>query len=302
MAENIKLAAVTEDIQKWVDQIGSGDLILALAGDNKTIGYFANQALNGASAQDIHLFEFSGELKSGLNCDLQDSTATFTDRQIVPTTATEQFSLCKREMWGLYLASKTNFKSGDESVPFEEKIMGAFKKDVNKNVENLLWNGSSALNAKGIVDIVSQEGVTVKAGSTANVYEMVLAGIKALPAASAKETVFYVSNEVFVQLKMDLLARDFRLIDMKPATEIDSDDVIVMPMFGTKIVKVDALAGNQNIIALVPQHVVVGVDQDGSDVNVVFDPITEKTYFKTTVILGVQIAYPSETLIIKAED
>lgn len=297
----MNFASVTTNVAKYIDEVGSNEIILALAGSAPSIKYFANQKLNGASEQDIHLLELNGSFADAKNCVLGDSTATFTDRKIKGAYVKEEIQLCANELAGKYFGYNMSFNAGGEKVPFEEAIMTEFKKSVSENLEDLIWNGSDSLGVDGIKDILANATV-IKAGANATVYDAVLATIKGLNPKSAKQTTLYVAPEVFTQLKMDLLARDFRLIDLNPATNVDGDGEIKMPMFGNVIREVSALTGDHNIYAVVDQHVVYGWDGDSSDVAVVFDPISEKTIFKAKLVAGVQIAYLDETRVTKFED
>lgn len=298
--ENMKFNAVATSVANYIDEVGKNELILALAGSATSIKNFANQKLNGAAEQDLHLMEMSGEFHDAKNCDLTDSTVTFTDRKIKGAYVKEELAICANELAGKYFGYNMSFNASGEKVPFEGAILEEFKKSVGNNLEDLIWNGITINTVKydGIKDIVT---TVVKGGAQSNAYELVLAGIKALNPKSAKQTVFYVSPEMLNEIKLCLLARDFRLIDVNPQTDIDGQDEITMPIFGNKIRAVSALTG-RDIYALVDQHVVYGWDGDSSDVAVVFDSVTEKTIFRAKLVAGVQVAYLSETFVVKAED
>lgn len=296
--KKIKLSTVTTGLIDYVNQVGLGEITSALAGSAKSIADFAQQG--GVNAPtDIHLMTVAGDFADGKNCTLGDSAFTFTDRQIVPAFLKIESVFCNNDIYGKWLAYNSSYDNGNR-LPFEQKMVEAFKDNFGEKLEDYVWKGITlgSKNYKGIVNIVETEGTQVKTGTGTNAYEQVVKLIKAIPAKQFKDTVIYISEPKMIELKEELLKRDFRLIDLDFSNgAIEGENAIKMPVFNTTVRAVTALGNSQKMYALVPAHIVYGYATDGGagDFAVVYDDVNERTIFRGKIAAGVQIAYPSET-------
>lgn len=287
----------------YINQVGSGEIIAKLAGSARTIGYLATQA--GVNAPtDLHLMEVSGAFGDGKTCTLNDNTEfTFTDRQLVPAFVKQESVICGSDFLGKWMSYNAKFTASDNTLPFEAAMLDAFAENVGENLENWIWNGGSigSKNYDGLVDIVEADGTQVKAGSTADTYEMIEALIMALPVKSAAKTEIFVSHATMLELKRDLLKRDFRLIDLGG---FEDKNTIKMPVYDVTVHAVDGLAGNAKAYAIVPEHAVYGYSVEGADVDVkaIYDDRTDQHILRAKLAVAVQIAYPSEVLYAEKVD
>ena len=110
---------------------------------------------------------------------------------------------------------------------------------------------------------------------------------------SDDKTEIFVSHATMLELKRDLLKRDFRLIDLGG---FEDKNTIKMPVYDVTVHAVDGLAGNAKAYALVPEHAVYGYSVEGADVDVkaVYDAVNDKHILRAKLAVSVQIAYPSE--------
>lgn len=296
--EKMNFNMVTTGLKDYVNQVGTGEIISALAGSAKSIADFAQQG--GVNAPtDIHLMTVAGNFADGKNCTLGDSAFTFTDRQIVPAFLKIESVFCNNDIYGKWLAYNSTYDNGNR-LPFEQKMVEAFKDNFGDKLEDFVWNGITlgSKTYKGIVNIVETEGTQVKTGAGANAYEQVVKLIKAIPAKQSKNTVIYISEPKMIELKEELLKRDFRLIDLDFTNgTIEGENAIKMPVFGNIVKAVSALGNSQKMYAVVPEHLVYGYATDGGsgDFAVVYDDVNERTILRGKIAAGVQIAYPSET-------
>lgn len=298
MTENLKLSAVVSGLNDYIDQIGSGEIIKALAGSAPSIAYFAEQA-GVNQVTDIHLMEVSGAFGDGKNCNVADNTDfTFTDRQLDPAIVKQEVVLCKEDLRGKWLAYQDKISASTaDAIPFEQVMLEAFQENVKENLEDWLWNGGTvgSKTYKGFADIVAAEGVD--AGTASSVYDAVVKLVKAVPAKSRKATEIFISEDNMLALKEELLAKDFRLFDLAFSNGTIADEhTIKLPIFGNLVHEVTAL-DDTKAYALVPKHAVYGYSVKGAenDVIAVFDPYTEKTVIRARLAVATQIAYPSET-------
>lgn len=134
---------------------------------------------------------------------------------------------------------------------------------------------------------------------------MIEALVMALPSKSAKKTEIFVSPATMMELKRDLLKRDFRLIDLNFSNGAEADEhTIKLPVYGTLVHEVDGLAGNAKAYALVPEHTVYGYSVEGAhtDVKAVYDEVNDRHILRAKLSVAVQIAYPAETFWASKED
>lgn len=302
MTEEFKFGAVVTGLNDYIDQVGKGDLIKAIAGSAPSIKYFAEQA-GVNQVTDIHLMEVSGAFGDGKNCTLNDNTNfTFTDRQLDPAIVKQEVELCKAELWGKWLAYNDRITaSAMDEVPFEGAMLEAFKENVAENLENWLWNGGTigSKTYDGFAGIIEKDGTDL--GTATSVYDAIVKLIKGVPAKSRKATEIFVDEDTMLALKEELLAKDFRLFDLTFTNGAIADEhTIKMPVFGTLVHEVSGLAGAGKAYALVPAHAVYGysVKGDNADIVSVYDAVSEKTIIRARLVVATQIAYPVETAFI----
>lgn len=299
--EKLQLSAVVTGLNDYIDQIGSGEIIKALAGSAPSIQYFAEQA-GVNQVTDIHLMEVSGAFGDGKNCDVTDNTnITFTDRQLDPAIVKQEIVLCKEELRGKWLAyqDKISASTADE-IPFGQVMMEAFQENVKENLEDWLWNGGTigSKTYNGFANIITTDGTN--AGTATSVYDAVVKLIKAVPAKSRKATEIFLSENAMLALKEELLTKDFRLFDLNFSNgTIANEHTIKMPIYGNLVHEISSL-DDTKAYALVPKHAIYGYSIKGAenDVIAVFDPYTEKTVIRARLSVATQIAYPSETAAI----
>lgn len=153
---NVNVSALAD----YVNQVGNGEIIEALAGAAPSIQYLATQA--GVNAPtDLHLMEVSGSFGDGKNCELNDNTTfTFTDRQLVPAFVKQETKICGADFLGKWTAYNAKFTAGADELQFAKELIGAFQKNVGENLEQWIWNGGTINSDKydGLVDIVEADG------------------------------------------------------------------------------------------------------------------------------------------------
>lgn len=296
--EKMNFNIVATGLKDYVNQVGTGEIVSALAGSAKSIADFAQQG-GVIAPTDIHLMSVSGSFADGKNCTLGDSAVTFTDRQITPAFLKIESVFCNNDIYGKWLAYNSTYNNGNR-LPFEAKMVESFQDNFGDKLEDYIWNGITlgSKNYKGIVNIVETDGTQVKTGVGANAYEQVVKLIKAIPAKQFKDTVIYVSEPKMIELKEELLKRDFRLIDLDFTNgAIEGENAIKMPVFGITVKAVTALGNSEKMYAVVPAHTVYAYGTDGGagDFAVVYDDVNERTILRGKIAAGVQIAYPSET-------
>lgn len=304
----MNFSAVVNGLSAYVDQIGTGEIIKVLAGSAPSIKYLAKQG-GVNQPTDIHMMDVQGAFGDGKNCTLNDNTSfTFTDRKLVPAIVKQESVVCANELIGKWLSYNENFTVSNESVPFEQAMLDAFVRSVGDNLETAIWKGTNinSVVTKGFCDIISEEGVKVKAGASASVYDQLIAAVKGIPSKFRGKVELFVSPLKMIDIKNELLKRDVRLTDLNftNGTEVD-ENTIKMPVFGTLIHEVSGIADTDDAIyGLVPEHAVYGYSVNGENVDakVIYDDVNDRTIFRAKLAIATQVAYPSETIYVTRTD
>lgn len=305
--EKMKFSVDVTSVNDYINEVGTGEIIAKLAASAPSLQYFAHQGQVNAPT-DIHMLEIEGAFGDGRSCEVLDNTTfTFTDRQLVPAYLKMDVTLCKADLIGKWMLWKDRFTASNEDYPFGQFLVEQFGKTVAKNLEAWIWNGGTigSDTYKGFATLIAEDGNTVKAGENASVYDMIVAGIKAASDDARANTEFFISEANMIALKEELLAKDFRLFDLtfSNGTEVDAH-TIKMPIFGNLVHAVAGLSGDNNVYGLVPEHAVYGYSVEGAhtDIREAVDPMTKKHLLSVELVAAMQIAYPDETMVIKAED
>jgi len=312
--KNLKFSTVVTGIQDYINQLGSAEIISALSHSSESMKYFTVQ--DGVNEPtDIHMLECNGSFMDGISCDssANNTTFTYTDRRLNPAYVKMESIDCYNDLWGKWMAYNKRYGASTESqYPFAEKMIELLQKRVNLNCEDLIWNGITLNSTRydGIVDIVDPSTAGVKVAycsSTGTIYNQCVAAIKAADTKSRKETELYMSENEFLALKEELLAKDYRLFDLNytnGAGEIE-ENTLRLPVYGTLVHAVTAIKDdNHNVYGLVNRHVVIGTsnDADRTDIQAISDDVHEKFILRAKMVYAVQVAYPWETVVALRQD
>lgn len=312
--EKMKFSTVVSDIQNYINQLGSAEIIEALSHSSESMKYFTVQ--DGVNEPtDIHMMECTGSFMDGVACDASanNTTFTYTDRRLTPVYVKQESIDCYNDLYGKWMAYNKRYGASTESqYPFAETMINLMQKRVNLNTEDLIWNGITigGTTYSGITDIVNPSTAGVKVAycsSTGTIYNQCVAAIKAADSRSRKETELYMNENEFLALKEELLAKDFRLFDLNytnGAGEIE-ENTLRLPVYGTLVHAVTAIKDNDhNVYGLVNRHVVIGTsnDADRTDIQAISDDVHEKFILRAKMIYCVQVAYPWETVVALRQD
>lgn len=207
------------------------------------------------------------------------------------------------EYWMNY---QVNAGANRRTLPFEEELANLFIADINDKAEVALWQGDIASGNTnpntnkfdGLVTILSAatDVITASASTAATDYEQVMAVYKAIPSKSLRETVIYVDDAKFRALCAELTAKNL----FHYVAEVDDKMEIKLPGTNTLVRGRIGLNGADVILAIVPRHTFVGVDlqNDAEDLKVWYSEDNDAYRFRAAFNLGVQVAYPSECVIL----
>lgn len=300
------MSAVLSGLTKYVDE-QKLPLISKLGLDAKSAQEF--ELMTGVKGETaLNLIDVEGYFQDGHNCGWNDSGSTkFTQRNMKPASIKIETSICQNKMQEYWMNYQVQVAAGRKNLPFEEEICNKLVDNVNEKVEKLIWQGDTAGTgdmafADGLVKLLdltsgATGGVNVAtAGTAATAYERVLAVYKAIPSAALAKSVIYVSTADFRDLVLELAAKNLYHYERN----IDESFEIVLPATSTKVKGVAGLDGAEKIVALVPSHTFYGCDLAGDkeDFRIWYSEDNDEYRIRIAFISGVQVAYPSEAVIL----
>ena len=220
----------------------------------------------------------------------------FTQRVMTVAPYMVNMSLCEEDLRTKWMNDEIRTAAGAEVLPFEEKIADGIVKGINSQLENLIWNATSAQNGfDGLLTIAGAEQSVISASAGATEYATVLNVYKAIPAEILDKAEIFVGLDFYRALVLEITSKNLYHYDPK----VDDSKTIVVPGTNTKLHGVAGLNGSNHVIAADPENLFYGYDM-ASDAET-FDLWYSKDHqeFRLAVKFnaGAQIAFPDQVVL-----
>lgn len=246
----------------------------------------------------INLLELTPTFQDGTECGFDaNGAATLTQRLIETAIWKVNMDICPRSLVGKYAEYLVRINATEEELPFEQYIVEALIAEVNKKIENLIWQGDSTLGVDGLLaiaaaDVPSANKVTL-AGTSA--YADILAVYNKMSENTLeKGGEIYVSPAIFRQFMQEMVTSNYFHYD--PRNEEFGE--FMLPGSDVKVVRTQGLAGKTDIVGTFPKNLVYGCDMesDAEDIDIWYSK--DDRVFKVEILgnSGSQIAIPSEVI------
>lgn len=181
----------------------------------------------------------------------------FSQRVMTVAPYKVNMSLCEEDLRKKWMNDQLVVKAGGEVLPFEEKITNNIVKGVNKQLENLIWNASTAVDGfDGFLTILANEQSVITADPGASDYASALNVYKAIPAEILDKAEIFVGEDQFRSIVLEITAKN--LYHYNP--EIDGGKTITLPGTNTKLHGVPGLNNKNQMVAADPENLYYGVD------------------------------------------
>ena len=288
------------------------DLMVAAVLAAKSTGLFTKQS-GVVGPTTINLLDLGVAFQNGADCGFNASgNDTFSQRTITPGIVKVNKSFCPKALRTKYLAHEVEVGAGRETMPFEEKFTSGIVAKIGAELEKAIWQGNSTsgtgnlaffnglvtLMAADITNTVIPAANVITAGSSDSIYKRVKDVYKKI-AVRAPETmadsVIMLNYANFTALVMDLMEQN--LFHYK--NDVDNSMEIVLPGTSTKVVAIPGLAGVDQVIAMPPEEVVYGFDNEGDEsaFDLWFSKDNQEFRLNVCFSAGVQYAFPQHIIV-----
>lgn len=209
MASSFNVSGLSAYVQENKDQILRK---VVLEGD--TISRMAKQ-LGVKTKERLHYFDLDPVLQDGKGCGFSAQGATnITEKDIETAAFKVNDEWCNDDLLGKYAEYLVKYGADKnaESLAFEELIADELVKNINKEMERLVWQGATSAHSgtdliNGFLTLAQNEdsASTITAATSASAYTAVKNVIMAIPEEILDDAVVFVSPAVFRQLVFELL-------------------------------------------------------------------------------------------------
>lgn len=274
------------------------ELLVKAAADAKTLRY-VDIMPNVKSKDAIPYLESSVEFQDGSRCKLTTGgTDVFTERYIETKAVAVFKDFCWKDFEKKAQNYQLQWEAGRETLPFEEKIQDANVAAVQEKLEDLVWQGSTALTISGFIADVTNSGVTASGTTSAStIAERIDAVLEALPNNAYKKGInVFVS---YTDFRAYIKSLNATCCANRPIQDGAVEELAHPYDSRVLIVPVEGLEGTGSIVAASKDALVYGTDIEGSEgvYKFWFDDKDDLFYLKVLFRAGTALRWPDEASI-----
>lgn len=246
----------------------------------------------------LNFLDLGVNFQNGANCGFDPtSTATLTQREIEVAPIAVQLEICPKTLLGKYAEYLVKVNATEDSCPFEEYIVTGLVNEIQKKVENLIWQGIT-FGSKfypGLENLIQSSGTSSGDPVNASVYDAILAVYNALPEeAIERGAEIYVAPVVYRQFIQEMVKANF--YHYNPGDGMG--DEFFLPGTDVKVVKTQGLSNHTLdsyvVYGTFPQNLVYGTDLENGeeDIDIWWSKDDRVFKFDAEFTAGVQVASP----------
>lgn len=225
----------------------------------------------------------------------------FSQRVMTVAPYKVNMSLCEEDLRKKWMNDQIVVKAGGEVLPFEEKISDNIVKGVNKQLENLIWNASTAGNGfDGFLTIANSEADVIDVSAGASEYATALEVYKAIPAEILDKAEIFAGEDDFRAIVLEITAKNLYHYDPK----VDDAKTIILPGTNTKLHGVAGLNGKKQMLAADPENLFYGVDMadDAETFDIWYSKDNQEFRIAIKFNAGAQVAFPDQIVLSEAPE
>ena len=226
---------------------------------------------------------------------------SFTQRIMTVAPYKVNMTLCEEDLRKKWMNDQLVVKAGGEVLPFEEKIADNIVKGVQKQLENLVWNASTAVDGfDGLLTIANAEADVKDVSAGASDYATAIEVYKAIPAEILDKAEMFCGEDMFRSIVLEITAKN--LYHYNP--EVDGAKTIILPGTNTKLHGVNGLNGKGQILAADPENLFYGVDMadDAETFDIWYSKDNQEFRVAIKFNAGAQIAFPDQVVLSEAAE
>lgn len=269
----------------------------------KTAGLVSFQPGVKGSAQ-LNLLNAAATLQAG-GCGWNAAgTTTLTKRNIVTGLFKVNQDLCEKDLVGTFAEWGVKSAVGKTTLPFEEMFISENLASIQKQVENLIWNGDATGSTSTYLDVTNgyikvleaaagvvaaKESGTTLAANTVNAINFIIAKIPN-EVIDAEDLTIFAGYEILRAYVAAVNASN----QYHTFLELTPDMTVTIPGTSIKLVGVAGLNGKNKAYATPASNLYVGGDVEGDEAKYKFWYSEDNSTFRLKVEfnLGVQVAFP----------
>jgi hypothetical protein len=295
MATTINVNALPEYVEQNRDE-----LIVKASTGFKTLDY-VDLMLGVKHKEAFNYLDSEVVLQDGSDCGWNpQGSETFSQRYIEVHPVEVEKEICWKVFKEKYMNHQLLWEAGRETLPFENKIIDSNIAAIQEAMEDLVWQGNSALTIDGFLaeaENVSATTVNFETGATA--VGKVDAIVAALPVKMLKQGVnifmSYTDFRSYIQESNGTCCANRPIIDaaVETLSYLGDSRVTLVPVMG--------LEGTGEMLAATKRALVYATDIEGSEstMRVWFDEKNEEFDFRTLFVANVGIKYIDEVVLAK---
>lgn len=270
----------------------------------KTAGYMTLQTGVKGSAY-LNLLSSTAPLQAGACGWNANGVATVTRRTIATGQIKVNNAFCDKDLINTFMQYGVKVSVGQKSLPFEEDFMNQNVGAINKQVEELIWQGDTTITgtthlnlADGLIKIIgaasgvvdSTVGGKTLTGNTIDAIDALVAG---LPNEIMDRNDLIVFVGIDVYRKAIKAWQDANKYHYTPA-ELNGNFETIIPGTNIKLVGVHGLSGKNKAYASYQENLYLGTDLEGDNEKFMFwySEDNSEFRFKAEMNIGVQVAFP----------
>ena len=291
----INVSALPAYVEQYTD-----DLLTKSMFGAKSLNYFEIMP-NVKGTQALNYLDSTVVLADGSECgfDAQGSDV-FTQREIVTKPLKVNKNFCDRDFLNKWAQHDLLLAAGREKLPFEEKLVNANLAAIANELEKAIWQGNTVID--GILDVIEDASADVikpTVAEGASVVDKVDAVYMALPGAILeKSPIIYMSYTDFRAYVAEL---NGNCCANRPIIDANVEDYAYAGDSRVTIVPVGGLDGTGAIVAGARDNFVYATDVEDAHATfkIWFSDDEDVFKFKVLFNAGVQVKFPSETVVLK---
>ena len=227
------------------------------------------------SGAKIPFLDFGLVLQDGSGCGHNPlDEATLTQREITVTAIKHDGQLCPETLLGTYAEYLVRINATENELPYEQYLMDAMTREVNKVIEKLIWQGDKT-NGTGNMALI--DGFLVQMAADTDVLTESIAsgttayaGLMQVYAAMPDEALerggaIFVSPAIYRAFLADMVNYNFYHYSGPQAA---APEEFILPGTDVRVIKTAGLAGDLNVVATFAENLVYATDVEGDETDV----------------------------------
>ena len=255
----------------------------------------------------INYLDLTSVLQDGSGCGHNPlDEITLSQRTIDVALIKEDGLICPETLIGKYAEYLVRVRATENELPFEQYIVDALLRNVNKKIEFLIWQGDKSQTSdpdkKWIDGILAQLAddsdcidVSINAGTSA--YGGILAVYNAMPEEVLERGgMIFVSPAIYRAFLQDMVAINFYHY---AGPQDAAPEEFILPGTDVKVVKTWGLKNSLNIVGTFAENLVYGTDgeNDQEAIDIWWSPDKRAFLYQVKWASGIAYRFPNMNVL-----